>query len=82
TENVQEVFNSLNRDLDVWFKSVMTPLEAQVREHQKQLRRRVDSIERVHEATDTLEGRIGELEAALAELDALNVTIAEHSRQI
>ncbi|WP_428852238.1 dynamin family protein [Imbroritus primus] len=81
-ENVQEVFSSLNRDLDVWFKSVMTPLEAQVREHQKQLRRRVDSIERVHEATDTLEGRIGELEAALAELDALNATIAEHGRQI
>ncbi|MNY44768.1 hypothetical protein D3C86_1798240 [compost metagenome] len=47
----------------------MTPLEAQVREHQKQLRRRVDSIERIHEATDTLESRIAELEQVLNGLD-------------
>ncbi|MBB1180633.1 GTPase, partial [Pseudomonas sp. FW305-3-2-15-E-TSA4] len=52
---VLETFRDLNRDIEIWLKSVMTPLEAQVREHQKQLRRRVDSIERIHEATDTLE---------------------------
>ncbi len=59
---VLENFRDLNRDIEVWLKSVMTPLEAQVREHQKQLRRRVDSIERIHEATDTLESRIAALE--------------------
>jgi hypothetical protein len=81
-DNVQEIFRTLNRDLDVWFRSVTTPLEAQVREHQKQLRRRIDSIERVHEATDTLESRIGELEKALADVDQLQATAGEHASQI
>ncbi|MNN10671.1 hypothetical protein D3C81_1236010 [compost metagenome] len=66
---VLENFRDLNRDIEVWLKSVMTPLEAQVREHQKQLRRRVDSIERIHEATDTLESRIAQLEEVLNGLD-------------
>jgi hypothetical protein len=33
-----------------------------VREHQLQLRRRLESIKRIYQATDTLEDRIGELE--------------------
>lgn len=81
-ENVLEIFQTLNHDLDVWLRSVMTPLEAQVREHQKQLRRRIDSIERVHEATDTLESRVSELERAVAELEALRATAGAHAEQI
>jgi len=36
----------------------MAPMETQVREHQLQLRRRLESIKRIHKATDTLEDRI------------------------
>jgi hypothetical protein len=72
---VLENFRDLNRDIEIWLKSVMTPLEAQVREHQKQLRRRVDSIERIHEATDTLESRIAELEEVLNGLDERSTKI-------
>jgi hypothetical protein len=36
-------------------------METQVREHQIQLKRRLESIKRIHQATDTLEDRIGEL---------------------
>jgi phage shock protein A len=39
----------------------MAPMETQVREHQIQLKRRLESIKRIHQATDTLEDRIGEL---------------------
>ena len=42
----------------------MAPMEAQVREHQIQLKRRLESIKRIHQATDTLEDRIKELEHA------------------
>jgi hypothetical protein len=38
-------------------------MESQVREHQLQLRRRLESIKRIYKATDTLEDRIGELES-------------------
>jgi hypothetical protein len=39
----------------------MAPMETQVREHQIQLKRRLESIKRIHQATDTLEDRIDEL---------------------
>ena len=39
----------------------MAPMETQVREHQIQLKRRLESIKRIHQATDTLEDRINEL---------------------
>jgi chaperonin cofactor prefoldin len=37
-------------------------MESQVREHQVQLRRRLESIKRIHTASDTLENRLAELE--------------------
>ena len=39
-------------------------LETQVREHKSQLKRRIESVSRIHEATETLDERIGELVAA------------------
>jgi len=39
----------------------MAPMETQVREHQIQLKHRLESIKRIHQATDTLEDRINEL---------------------
>ena len=58
-----------NRDVEAWLKAVMSPLETQVKEHQLQLKRRLDSIRRIHIASDELEDRIDELEAARAALD-------------
>jgi uncharacterized coiled-coil DUF342 family protein len=40
----------------------MSPLETQVREHHMQLRRRLESIKRIHVASGELEERIAELE--------------------
>jgi len=48
----------------------MAPLETQVREHHLQLRRRLESIRRIHQASDELEDRIAELEQARETLDA------------
>lgn len=59
---VVHVFEIANRDVENWLKAVMAPMETQVREHQLQLRRRLESIKRIHKATDTLEDRIAELE--------------------
>ncbi|MDK2123084.1 dynamin family protein [Parachitinimonas caeni] len=56
------VYEVANRDVENWLKAVMAPMETQVREHQLQLRRRLESVKRIHKATDTLEDRIQELE--------------------
>ncbi len=73
------VFDIANQDLEVWLRAVISPMESQVREHQLQLRRRLESIKRIHQATDTLEDRIGELETIekgfhdqLSELESLH----------
>ena len=67
---VKHVFDIANRDLESWLKAVMAPLETQVREHHLQLRRRLDSVKRIHRASDELEERISELEQAESGLDA------------
>jgi len=59
---VIHVYEVANRDVENWLKAVIAPMESQVREHQLQLRRRLESIKRIYKATDTLEERIGELE--------------------
>ena len=61
---VKHVYDIANRDLDSWLKAVMAPLETQVREHHLQLRRRLESVKRIHRASDELEERISELEQA------------------
>jgi hypothetical protein len=60
---VIHVYEVANRDTENWLKAVIAPMESQVREHQLQLRRRLESIKRIYKATDTLEDRITELEA-------------------
>lgn len=65
---VVQVFEVLNKDVENWLKTVMSPMEGQVREHQMQLRRRLESVKRIHKAADTLDGRIEELEQMLTEV--------------
>ena len=78
---VIHVYEVANRDIENWLKAVIAPMESQVREHQLQLRRRLESIKRIYKATDTLEDRISELEAIersiQAQLDDLSKLSAE-----
>ncbi|WP_298398292.1 dynamin family protein [uncultured Azonexus sp.] len=60
---VRRAFERANRDAEAWLRAIMAPMETQVREHQIQLKRRLESIKRIHQATDTLEDRIAELES-------------------
>ncbi len=59
---VVRVYEVANQDVENWLKAIMAPMETQVREHQLHLRRRLESIKRIHKATDTLEDRITELQ--------------------
>lgn len=67
---IRKTFEAANRDTEQWLRTLMAPLEAQVREIQRQLKHRLENIRRIHEAADTLEDRIEELEHAQATLDA------------
>jgi hypothetical protein len=76
---VKHLYDIANRDVDSWLKSVMAPLESQVREHHLQLRRRLESIKRIHRASGELEERIGELELSN---EALADQVAALAREV
>ncbi|BCL77117.1 hypothetical protein JHS3_28530 [Jeongeupia sp. HS-3] len=76
------VFEVANRDVEHWLKAVMAPMETQVKEHQLQLRRRLESIKRIHKATDTLEGRIEELEDIDRQLSQQLAELNEKQRAV
>jgi hypothetical protein len=76
---VKHVYDIANRDAESWLKSVMAPLETQVKEHHLQLRRRLESIKRIHRASGELEERIAELNQAA---DAQAEQIAGLEREI
>lgn len=61
SSRIRQIFQKANKDADNWLKTIMSPMESQIREHQIQLRRRLESIKRIHKASDTLDDRLAEL---------------------
>lgn len=66
---VRRVFRAANGDVEAWLKVIMAPLETQIRQHKEQLRHRLASIQRIHDATDSLEQKIAAFEARQGELE-------------
>jgi uncharacterized protein YdcH (DUF465 family) len=62
---VVQVFEIANSETESWLKALIAPMETQVREHKNQLKRRLESVSRIHAATETLDERIAELEASM-----------------
>ena len=79
---VKHLYVVANRDVEAWLKAVMSPLETQVREHHLQLRRRLDSIRRIHQASGDLEDRIAELEQQEAAIRAQVRGLEQKTRAI
>jgi len=63
----REIFAAAERDTEAWVKSLLPPIELQVREQRAQLRKRAESIAKIRDAQGSLDERISELEQALEE---------------
>jgi hypothetical protein len=74
---VRRTFRAANADVEGWLKVIMAPLEAQIRQHREQLRGRQASIQRIHDATDSLEQKIAAFEAGQGDLDRLAARLAD-----
>lgn len=79
---VRACFKAANQDAEAWLKVIMAPLEAQIRQHKEQLRHRQASIQRIHDATDSLEQKIEAFEASQLELAAQKTTLLELAGQV
>ncbi|MFZ5540120.1 MAG: dynamin family protein [Pseudomonadota bacterium] len=81
----REVFAAAERDAEAWVRSLLPPLEVQVREQRAQLKKRAESVARIRDAQESLDERIGQLEEALedvqSKLDELK-QLGSRARQI
>lgn len=57
----RKIFSHALSDATNWNNNLMVPMETYVREHHTQLRRRLESVKRIHKASDTVEQRLQEL---------------------
>ncbi|WP_426115634.1 dynamin family protein [Massilia sp. PWRC2] len=75
---VRRTYRAANADVEAWLKVIMAPLESQIRQHKDQLKHRLASISRIHDATDSLEQKIEAFEATQASLQR----VEEQLRQL
>ena len=68
----RKIFSGALRDAKNWNNNLMVPMETHVREHHTQLRRRLESVKRIHKASDTVETRLQELTTMQAKLHEQN----------
>ncbi|MFL6709974.1 MAG: dynamin family protein [Massilia sp.] len=69
---VRRTYRAANADVEAWLKVIMAPLEAQIRQHKDQLKHRLASISRIHDATDSLEQKIEAFETTHGNLERVH----------
>jgi Dynamin family len=79
---LKELYDRARKDIEVWLRAILAPIEGQVREHQAQLKRRVESLKRIREAEDTLEVKIFELEENRETVEQQIAICTELSQQV
>ena len=82
TLSVRHVVEKTNSDCAVWLDSIIIPLEAQVREYEQQLERRVEALSRIHKATNSLEERLNDVHARCKETEQKIEEFHKMSRRI
>ena len=72
----RKIFSKALKDANNWNNNLMVPMETHVREHHTQLRRRLESVKRIHRASDTVEARLEELNIQHSTLVKQNDTLS------
>ena len=79
---VRHVFRAANLEAEAWLKVIMAPLETAIRQHRDQLRHRQASIQRIHDATDSLEQKIAAFESTQQDWDGTRARLAGMAEQL
>ena len=79
---LRAVFESAANDLDLWIKSATAQLDAQLKERKRSFARRMEAVDRIHEAASGLAQRIAEIESAEQQLDQLEQRLAQWAQQL
>jgi hypothetical protein len=76
------IFAAAERDAEAWVRSLLPPLEMQVREQRAQLKKRTDSVSRIRDAQGSLDERIGQLEDALQDAQERIAELKRHAERM
>jgi len=79
---VRHSFRAANLDAEAWLKVIMAPLETAIRQHREQLRHRQASIQRIHDATESLEQKIAAFDSTLQALENTRTQLASKAEQL
>ncbi len=71
------VYESALGEVELWNKSAASQLDAQLRERRKTFARRIEAIDRIQDAANTLDERIGEINYQDHHLDILDKKLME-----
>ncbi len=71
------VFESALADVELWNKTAAAQLDAQLRERRKTFARRIEAIDRIQDAANTLDERIAEITSQEQHLTALDSKLLE-----
>lgn len=79
---LRAVFESAANDLDLWSKSATSQLDAQLKERKRSFVRRMEAVDRIHEAASGLAQRIAEIESAEQQLVQLEQRLVQWAQQL
>lgn len=79
---LRAVFESAANDLNLWSKSATAQLDAQLKERKRSFARRMEAVDRIHEAASGLAQRIAEIESAEQQLDQLEQRLVQWAQQL
>ncbi|MDH5207390.1 MAG: dynamin family protein [Burkholderiaceae bacterium] len=78
----REIFSAAERDTEAWVKSLLPPIEMQVREQRAQLKKRAESVGKIRDAQGSLDDRITELEEVLEDAQGKLAVLRQLSERI
>jgi uncharacterized protein YdcH (DUF465 family) len=78
----RSIFAAAERDCEAWIRSLLPPLEMQVREQRAQLKKRTESVTRIRDAQGSLDERIGQLEDALQDAQQRLAELKRHAERM
>jgi len=79
---VRSIFETALGDIELWNKSCSSQLDAQLRERRRAFGRRIEAIQRIQDAAEGLDVRIGEIEAQESALDAARQRLDGLTREL
>jgi Dynamin family len=76
------IYERASQECSQWLRAIMAPLEGQIKDTQGQLRRRLESVRRVFDASDSLEEKITEMDVSRSQVDQQLEILEELSSRV